>query len=278
MSMKTIFLITDKTPSTAHAAMMTVNIAKKMQASIVILETEMATAQNPRVLEIAGLPGEQMVPETISFKEKMKIMTEDTTDFFPEISEMSIADQSPAEVAELINRLNPWLIIKGMLDNTKHLSVASEFNIQSVVNKVRTPFLLVPLHYSIKDFERMVYMADLRYCRRHILQFMTDLAEPYKASISIAHLSAGGLTDIADTYAESIFKDNVCAHIHYEPLYLNNIRERDPHKALDVIVNGMQHDLLAIINHRFHFEELVGTHIGETMPDDVTIPLLVFPY
>jgi len=45
-----------------------------------------------------------------------------------------------------------------------------------------------------------------------------------------------------------------------------------------VMINGMHNDVLVMVNHRFHFEEIIGRYITEELPENITIPLLIFPY
>jgi hypothetical protein len=151
-------------------------------------------------------------------------------------------------------------------------------NIQSVLNHVRCPLLLVPEKSQVKGFEQIVYIADLRYCRTQIVRYLAELALPYQANILIDHLSAKGLPDIEEQYALKVFDDEIAAKVDYKRLLFNNIRERDLIRAVDVMINGMHADLLVVVNHRYHFEEILGGYITHELPVHITIPLLIFPY
>ena len=124
----------------------------------------------------------------------------------------------------------------------------------------------------------MVYIADLRYCALQIVRFLAGVAREHKAALSIAHISAKGLPDISEKYALDLFSEAVSAKVNYDHMFFNNIKEKDLAKAVDVLINGMHNDILVLANHRFHFEEIVGRYITETLPIHISIPLLVFPY
>jgi hypothetical protein len=47
--------------------------------------------------------------------------------------------------------------------------------------------------------------------------------------------------------------------------------------AIDVLIHGMETDLLVLVNHHFHFEEIMGRYASHIMPRHITTPLLVFP-
>jgi len=147
-----------------------------------------------------------------------------------------------------------------------------------VLNRVMCPLLLVPEKFRIRDFEKIVYMVDLRFCRLPVVRYLADLAKPYRAKLYIDHLSAKNLPDIEQNYAVRYFNDEVRANVNYDHLFFNNIRERDIQKAADIMINGKQVDLLAMVHHRFHFEEILGRYIPQILPENITVPLLIFPY
>ena len=153
-----------------------------------------------------------------------------------------------------------------------------EINMNSILNRVQCPLMLVPESWPVKHVERIAYMADLRYCRVRIVRFLEELAGASGADLSIAHLSAKGLPHMAEEYALTVFSEEVFNNARYERLFFNNIRERDVPTAVDVIINGLHTDLLAVVNHRFHFEEIMGMYITNKLPLYITVPLLIFPY
>ncbi|HZY39612.1 MAG TPA: hypothetical protein VFE53_23310, partial [Mucilaginibacter sp.] len=94
----------------------------------------------------------------------------------------------------------------------------------------------------------------------------------------IDHLSAKGLPHMDEGYALNFFNDEFKNNVGYDKLFFNNIKERDINKAVDVMINGMHIDMLALVNHRFHFEQILGRMIPDHLPDQITIPILIFPY
>jgi len=81
-----------------------------------------------------------------------------------------------------------------------------------------------------------------------------------------------------ENWANKVFKTEVYDRLDYKQVYFNNIREKDLKKALDVIIKGMHNDILAFVNHRFHFEALIGRYLTDILPAHITVPLLIFPY
>ncbi len=61
-------------------------------------------------------------------------------------------------------------------------------------------------------------------------------------------------------------------------MHFNNTKERDGPRAVDVMVHSMNADLLAVVHHRFHCEELLTESSDTSVPVQITIPVIVFPY
>ncbi len=219
--------------------------------------------------DMAAHPGSEMLRH-------LKALNERQTSFKPGIEDVDISKMNEHEVIELVNRNNIWMMVKGMADAVPVASKKS-LNIHTVLNRVLCPLLLIPAQWQIKDIERLAYMADLRYCRVQVVRFLAMLARPWHAALSIAHRSANGLPDMAEKYALTVFSEEVSQNVNYDNLFFNNIREKDLSKVVDVMINTMHNDILVMVNHRFHFEEIVGRYITDTLPPQITVPLLIFP-
>lgn len=276
--MKSILLIADHTPAAENAARQALNIARHLHFNIIVGQTQPVAAKLEQ-LAVMDHEEEAMpepandLPEVI-----LSALQQDKQANHVPIKVLNIADYEERRLAEMINQGEIWLVIKGMAATAQTGPSTGKFPVEHLLNRTRVPMMFIPEHAVIRDFERLVYMADLRYCRCHILRFLTELAAPYQAGVSVAHISAEGLMNMVDEYAEKVFKEEICGQVHYDKLYLNNIHEQDLARALDVLINGMHNDLLTLINHRFHFEEIMGRHIGEVLPPAITIPVIIFPY
>jgi hypothetical protein len=274
--MKTILVISDHTPEAEHAAAFALMLAQSIRANILLADT-INVAQLSKEEPVLAMAGEtQTEDKPKSLKDRLESQMNHNLGYVPVIEEIDISEFDATKLAETINKNQISLLVKGMPD-TLQTTGNVKLNIQAVLNKVLCPLLLIPKGWSLKNLERIVYIADLRYCRLHVLKYLGKLALPNDASISIAHLSAKGLTDIIDTYARSIFNDEIVPLVRYDNLSLNNIREKNLDKAVDVIINGMHTDLMAMVNHRFHFEKILGEQIGQVLPPEITIPVLIFP-
>jgi len=168
------------------------------------------------------------------------------------------------------------MLVRGIAGDESDL-LHIEAEALSCSTKSGCPVLLIPEKFTYKAFEKIVYATDLRFCRREIVSFLSQLAKPLNASILIANISAKGLPYMEDGYARTVFADTLLTRSNQEHVYFSNIRERDIPRAIDVLVNGMNNDLLVLVNNKFHFNELVGQNAPYAIPPNIPIPLLIFP-
>lgn len=263
--MKTILVINDDSSEAKHAIEFAVILAKKAEAIVLLANTCIINYQ------VSGkvITGDIVDDNDEALSVELSI---------PEIEEFDISKMNTNQLAAMINKNQIWMVVKGMPDLVLIPPSASDLNIHAVLNKVLCPILFIPESWQLKHIERLVYIADLRYCRIAIVRYLAKMAEPWQADLLVAHLSAKGLPDIEEKYALSVFSNEVSSKIDYDRLFFNNIKEKDLTTAVDVIINGMHNDLLVLVNHRFHFEEIIGRYITASLPSLITVPLLIFPY
>ncbi len=271
--MKTIIIINDSSPDAGHAAKFALMMAEKMNAAILLANTH--KVEKPiKEKAFAGDSQSYTIKKSVPGLREHLIMF-NKSDFEPSINEIDISAANENQLAELINKNNTWMVVKGM---NAHLTATSHINLNTLLNKIECPLLLIPTSFPLNAIERLVYIADLRYCRLPIVRYLADLAKNWQADLSIAHLSAKGLPDIEEHYACDIFNTGICHRVNYDRLFFNNIKEKNLTTAVDVIINGLHNDLLVMVKSRFHFEKIIGNCITDSLPVNITVPLLVFPY
>jgi hypothetical protein len=275
--MKTIIVINDGSPSATHASKQAFAIARAVQANILVADTyEVNTMVSAKVL--AGHSIQQPLIAGDRLARMLNALNQEPANYHPEISAMDIADFDATQLAAMIIKNDIWLMVSGSGTALQNGPRQPLLNLQSVLNKVQCPLLIVPENWTLKNIQHITYMADLRYCRAAVVKYLVQLAEPMQASVAVAHLSAKGIPDIEESYGQQLFTERVGNHIRNFPVAFNNIREKDINKALDVIINGMHNDVLVLVNHRYHFKEIIGDYLTEALPGHITIPLLIFPY
>lgn len=272
--MKTILVISDQSPEAATATRFALMLARTVQADLVLATT--VKTQQPAEFQLV-LAGPHPEEPELSGQHVLEVFPGPAAGFVPQIKELDVSAYPLDELVALINREGISLLVAGMVCREAAAAGLPKLNIQSVLNRVRCPLMLVPHDWHLHLPERITYLADLRYCRVQVLRYLNELGSALQAPLTVAHLAAAGLTEVADSYAADLFRQGVLPHAPEVKVSLSHIRERDPLKAVDVLIHGLHQDLLVFVNHRYHFEEVFGRKIGDTLPAELTVPVLIFP-
>ncbi|MBS1529097.1 MAG: hypothetical protein JSU01_02215 [Bacteroidetes bacterium] len=274
--MRTILLFNDNSRGTVNAGKLALRIAQKVKADILLLN--LCKVPHPAILvdQVIG-SGNQTLEKTES-PDLVSYLADDISDgdFRPVIAAIDASTYTEQDIVELVIRKNIWLMIKNIGTRTTR-GILPTVDVQAVINRVACPLLLAPDTFTAGNFEYITYTLDMRYCRMAVLRFLVELARGFGASLVIQHFSAKGLPHLNDSYARELFEAEVARKIKYDKIYFNNIKERNLSVAVDVMVDDLHADLLALVNHRFHFEELFGRSIKSVLPAHVRIPVIVFP-
>lgn len=278
--MKSILVINDFSAEAEHAAELALSLARNTGANLLLWNAARVIEETAAVALHASAHthgDEETVKnnyDTNPLLERLIMENSRHRGFKPIITSMNTYSFTPNHLADVVVKQPIWMIVKGIAEYEQHR--ANELSTQSILSKACCPLLLVPQSAEIKDLEKIVYTADLRYCRLEVLQLLKRLAQPFQSQLLVAHMPAKGLPDISDSYAATLFTDEICSNIDYENLYFNHIKETDVPKAMDVLINAMHTDLLVLINRRFHFDEIMGS-APDQLPAYLTVPVLVFP-
>jgi hypothetical protein len=150
----------------------------------------------------------------------------------------------------------------------------SRVNMQSLLNKLSCPLMLLPEGFPAREIHRTVYLTDLRYCQQSILNQLTKFKG---TSLLLAHTCQSGLPDLVSEYSSQLFADTVGRYSASQELFFSHIKEKNMQKVIDTLVNTMHADMLVCLNRGFHFQQFFGDHLPKRLPDYIYVPLLVFP-
>jgi len=277
--MKNILIFNDFSPEMEHAAQFALLLAGKTNTTLHVWNT-FNKAKSPANVEMVSYDINQIVPDLSfdknSWIEELESKLYSQTGLSPVVNIIDDEDFSPDNILSMVNRCDAGLLINGVLEDKQHIAHI-EKGLLCCSTRSGCPVLLVPEQFQCKAFEKIAYATDLRFCRQDIIHYLNNLATALTASILIAGTASAGLPHVDDSYALKIFKEEIVQSVNHEHFYFDNIRERDILKVFDVLVNGMNNDLLVLVNHGYHFNELLGYDIPYVIPRNIRIPLLIFP-
>jgi len=273
--MKKILLINDGLTAIGAAAKLALQVAKTVQAEILMVQTYSQTkVHHVKVLAgTIGLVDGNMETEIDRLFRHLQQINGIGDDFEPTISVAELPSIEAGVVADLALRTDCWMVISDCRKLSANYSV---LDFQSLLNRLRCPLLMVPENWAGDSIRRITYLADLRYCRLNIMRYLAGWAMASQLGLSLAHFSKNGLVPIVESYGLQLFADVARQLPGCLPTF-NNIKEPDIHKALDVLIHGLHSNLLVLINHGFHFKEIIGDRLTGQLPEDTAIPFLLFP-
>jgi len=245
--MKTLLLAFDANHPSASATLVAKDLAKKLAASLTkarISDVEMIDKQIKVLASVGG-------GDISGFSEKEKsldyhLQTKDITRF-------------------LIEKEVDLVVCDDTLKCTG-----------KILHYSRCPVLVIPSTYRFNGFHQISYIADIRYSQASIINHLHRFARAYKANLALSHISLEDIPHPSEDYIEMLFADLIGQGKH-RSIRLNNIRERDVNKALDVLIHAMGCDLVALTNRQFHFDELSSNGTINHLVSKLSIPVLVFP-
>jgi len=277
--MKNILIFNDFSPEAEHATELALLLAGKTNTNLYVWNTfDKRESPVAKELAVAHANNEEteITTDDTSWIMKLESKLNWETGLLPVVKFIDGVNYAPNHVLSIVNRYDIGMLVRGLSeDEDEPMHIKAEA--LSCSTKSGCPMLLIPEKFTYKAFEKIVYPTDLRFCRRDIVSFLNQLAKPLNAGILIANISEKGIPFMEDNYARTVFSETLLTRANQEHIYFSNIRERDIPRAIDVLVNGMNNDLLVLVNNKFHFNELVGHGVPHTIPDNIRIPLLIFP-
>jgi nucleotide-binding universal stress UspA family protein len=279
--MQTIIVINDDSTLAAHAAGVALHIAQKHNANLLLANLTAVDESKTIEYETSINKGYHIARETYeeqtSLADYLRDLCSDFQGFKPAVESLDASNLQEREFADLAAKYNAWMIIQGCGDIDTSYAMPS-FDSYSLLNFIKCPLMFIPSTFTVKSFERAVYMADLRYGQPSVVRYLSNFLKTYRANLLFAHLSASGLPDMEMEYALTLFKETIGSAVSYDQIGFNNIKERKMEKAIDVLVHGMGTDLLAVVNHQFHFKELLSKSMSLKQLPQTVIPIMIFPF
>jgi len=271
--MEDIILLNDDSTQAVHAAEYAYNLACLYGKSIIVANLKRAAGHFASPVSLTHLHDQIYTTETDDITDHLYNLKA-CPGVQPHITVAEAAGLAEQDIAKFINSQKTWMVVHSAAFGD-HGSIPL-INLQSVLNRVQCPFLMVPANSAIRPPERIAYLADLRYAQLPVLNFLKRM-NTGRESVILAHICAQGLPDLDKEYAVDLFNTGLSRNVQNSQLFFSHLRVKDFASCVDQVVNGMQADMLVCVNHHFHFERLMGGNVGSAMPADINIPILVFP-
>ncbi|MET4081962.1 hypothetical protein ABIB40_001913 [Pedobacter sp. UYP30] len=155
--MKTILIINDQSPEAEHAAWFALVLAQHIQANIILANTVVLKMDEPDYGWSEDLYDDIIAEPVHSLlMRKLRCRIKLQSGFFPKIQEIELADD-PESIFFLAARNDIYMVVKGMNEFLPQALLHVNLCINTLINKLQVPLLLVPSSWKEKGFKRLVY-------------------------------------------------------------------------------------------------------------------------
>ena len=161
--MRAILVFNDGSWEAANAEQFALTIAQKVKADLVILN--LVKKENLKASKKLVKTGVHAIKYAGVNEPFEAISAAFDDDFKPATWEIDASAYSEKDISELVISKNIWLMVKGIETHITH-ELLYHVDVQSVINHVGCPLLLIPDDYRRSNFENVAYAVDMRYCRR----------------------------------------------------------------------------------------------------------------
>ncbi|HWV70905.1 MAG TPA: universal stress protein [Pseudosphingobacterium sp.] len=265
--MKNILLMIDLSAKKDNVSQYAMKLAQQLKSNIVLSYI---------IDEIGG-----DYAQALSELEKLKADLENS--FKPEDHKSFITclvekGNFTSAVQGLVKDLHIELIVMGAADGKNDTGFLFGSKVRDIVDKVNCPILLIPEQVMFQGIKNILYVTDIRYSASEIVTQLAALAEPLNVQVSILHVCADGLPDLADETINDLFTDVISPGIR-QRLRVYKASKKNPAEPVigQLIANGKQ-GILAIAHRKQHFFDHLFT---DTPTKEAAIykqlPILLMP-
>ena len=281
--MEKIIVINDDSKESLHAAKYAFHLACHYHKHILLANLVAArrtvfsqvARSKAAPVGIGLIHNEDEGPETVT--DHLNCINTGNDGFRPEIKTLDASEFCQRELINYVNSHKVWLIVHGATAESEARNDEMRINMQSVLNRIQCPVMLIPPTAAPKKLERLVYLADLRYAQIPVINYLAKWRIE-KENVVVAHICADGLSELDKSYGDDLFNKELsrklaCKNIIYSHLYTNSFSN-----LIDIVIHGMDADMIACMNHSYHLGQILGNKINSTIPGYISVPVLVFPY
>ena len=267
--MQTILVPTDFSDNAGNAAAYAARLAKKLNASLVLLHAYMLPTPVSEVPYVM-VNAEEMQRDNERLAEQAAAKLQE---------EFGIAVTSivrlgfPSEEIDAVIEDQPIdLVVMGMRGKGT-LEKMMGSTTTSALKKVHKPILVVPQDASYRDLRHVTYATDFSYTVSfHVYDLLLDLLKSFNADLHIVHVQRN----------QELTNQEIAGEIQMDPAFkgvpheFHLVKDGDVNHGIRSYLEKNTTDLLVMVTHEHGFlDRLFGRSHTRAMVYDTHIPLLV---
>lgn len=285
--MKKILVPTDFSVPAENAARYAVQLAKVLNANILLCNAIKAPADTPIAAQVAWplmdytTLKEEVTSDLDVLVQKLCASTnlDNNQSVCPRIAYESAKGTVHEVVSTLVKEREIDLVVMGMAGAGGVIQFLLGSNSKEMIEKADFPILLVPYVAGFKKIKKIVFATNLDIHELGPLKLLINLATLLDAEVTITHITYKEIDiDSKQQYKMDAYMNDVVAKINHPRIKYEKVWNIDVDSGLDWIIDQQEIDMVAIVHHRHHFLERIfsGSHT-QRLSRHTEIPLLVFP-
>ena len=273
--MKTILVPTDFSKNAENALHYAVNIAKRMQAKIILLHT-FHIENNSAPLPLSMVDKQVEVAKKKSDTQLKALYNSVSHGSNHPIDYISSENFLTDEILRLTEERNIDLIVMGTQGANGSLSKhIFGTNSSNVIEKAKCPVLAIPEGSSTKDIKNIVYATEYLDSDIVCLQNLAEIAKLFEANIEVIHIAL--FDDAENSKALQDFKVKVSKNVPYKNIYYKLLVGNNIEQRIEGYMEEGKVDMLVMsAHHRSIMDKLFGKSITKVMAFYLKVPLMVF--
>ncbi len=282
--MKTILVLTDFSIRAGYAAEFALQIALNTKSDILLchaLELNLTAGSAP---EFSWPVADHLLLKketTVELKEQVKhlkdLLPKDSEAFKPFITYTTDYGLLAQTAENLISVNQIDLVVMGSHKSTGLARFILGSHTHTVLDKLNCPILLVPESLQFRGIKNITYATDLTFNNDKVINFLKQLANPFRANISVNHI-----LPLASDLKKAGEDDGILIVAHTTPdtpVYYHCIKNNNVKNCLLDIAGRGQVDILTLVHKRYDFfQNLIHNSLSKQLADNALVPLLVLPY
>lgn len=279
--MKKIILPTDFSDNAWNAIFTAVKLYKDVDCHFYLLH-----AYEPNSLNLLGRRGQQRLgviydslsQYSIQELEKVKAYLNKHHSNSKHIFEtISISETLEEAIYDVTTKQDIDLILMGTQGVTGAKEVFMGSNTVKVIKKVKsTPIIAVPSDFNFQQLKTVVFPTDFtRFCEKFELLPMIELANLWKSTIDILHVSVEYILNETQKSNKNILEERLMdiPYTYHNVPFTGNIS-----KSIQNYLTEHSADLMALIRYHHSFwEKIIGEPVIKKIAFHSTIPVLMLP-
>lgn len=279
--MKAILVLTDFSSEANYVAEFAINLAITIQANLTFCHVlELDDQQNDESHTSdrykTGYRNMFDLSDQLELFKKMAKAYKDSSEFMPDIECIVEFGIFADTAAKIVAQKSIDFVMIG--SRKSHSVTKFKFGSQTYTlpDKFKCPVLLIPQGSKFDGLKTILYASDLPVNNKKALQFLSDLAKPFKATVKVGHIAKKSQPV---KMSLNISSDSLNHQLgrYYTKLVYQTLKDDDLGAGLERMIGKEKINILALAHRKYHFREGVFHASLSKLMSGADIPLLILP-